>query len=269
MGKENKLFSSLFGEGAKQKKMVKKLKSLKKEYVSLNSKLLSGKISQKELIKYYATQEEIKTMSKKFTLKGGKLSLDKPQEQAVQQQAQQQIQQPMQQPMQQPIEQVVQQQIQRPMLVPEGMPQPQPAELPSQIMADRMELIKREEAIAQLEMVKEQRAREQYAQAQAQAQYQAELQARQQEGLRQQQLASIRAQQGQQPPQPQQLPQRYEAEVFVTDMPVLKIMLEENQLASFQLAIKDSMEHGKLFPYDGALINGSKIVMYRLHILQE
>ncbi len=73
---KSKMFSSLFGDKAKERKLLKKLKILKKEYDTLDSNLISGKITKKELDRFYELKEEISKMAKKFILKDGKLVLN-------------------------------------------------------------------------------------------------------------------------------------------------------------------------------------------------
>jgi hypothetical protein len=79
----NNIFSWLFGDKAKERKLQKKIKILNTEYEILDNKLVTGNITNKELMRYNkvkidltnAIKEEI-AMAKKFLLKDGKLVLN-------------------------------------------------------------------------------------------------------------------------------------------------------------------------------------------------
>ena len=248
MGK-NKLFngmlSGLFGEKAKAKKIIKKIKGLKKDYVTLDKKLLSGTISQKELKKYYNVKEDIKKMSKKFAIKDGKILMNEPVPQVPVQPVQQT---PIQVPVQ-PVQQT---------FIPEGMPGPQTPEIPNKEMADRIAFIARQEAIT--------REEERVYNLQTQ---QAQLNEQQvQERIKQRQLYAQEQAHIHQQEQPQVQGKLFEAEIYIVESPSLKIRLLANQIDGFEHAIGEAMTNGTLFPYVNAKINGSKIIMYKITPLE-
>lgn len=71
MLKKNKIkdfFDGMFGQKAKDKKLMKQLKKLKTRFLQLEEKYDTSKITKKELDEYYKLKEEIKKMAEKFTI---------------------------------------------------------------------------------------------------------------------------------------------------------------------------------------------------------
>lgn len=75
--KINNIFNILMNKSNDgQKKIYKKLKILKKKYDLLNLKLMDGSMTNSELIKYNGIKCELEKMAKKFKLKDGKFVLN-------------------------------------------------------------------------------------------------------------------------------------------------------------------------------------------------
>lgn len=71
MLKNNKIkdfFDGMFGQKAKDKKLMKQLKKLATRFSKLEEKYDTSKITKKELDEYYTLKEEIKKMAEKFTI---------------------------------------------------------------------------------------------------------------------------------------------------------------------------------------------------------
>lgn len=276
---KNKMFDGLFGEGAKQKKLNKKLQNLKKDYQKLDAKLMLGKLSQKELTKYYSIKEEIIKMTKKFTMKDGKLVLNAPQTPAQVQPVA-----PV-QPVQASVAttpapvQLTEEQVRARILQQQQIAQAQQIrqqqiaqaqhdaqiqdDQPSPAMILRAQQIAAEESLAKEAYVRQQQElQRQEAVNEAQIkQHMAEYQAQNADT----QLEPTFEYSNQPAKKQAKKPQIFTAEVSIVDLPNLKIDLEASQMKGFETAIRNAMITGEIFPYLNAVINGSKIIMYRIN----
>jgi len=247
---KNKLFSGLFGEGAKRKKLLSKLKKAKKEYDGLDKKLISGKINKKELDRYYFLKEEINKMAKKFTLKDGKFVLKtevegKKMDNVNTQQPSAEAQQP----------QETGQQVQ-----PE---ENQQVEAMRQAEAQRQAQIRAQQEAQYRAQQQAQAAQMQEAQRQAQIRAQQEEMQQAQIQQAQMQEAQRRAQQQQGAPRPVNTPELRTVFISIPDLPELSLGIKEQDVSQFVHDINEAMVKGVPFEFGPAIVNGSKILMYR------
>src|SRR5690554_4315722 len=73
----SKLFSNLFGDAAKQRRELNKMKKYKQQYLKLDVKVSNNTITKKELDMYNNLKEELKKMASKYEIEDGKLVLKK------------------------------------------------------------------------------------------------------------------------------------------------------------------------------------------------
>ena len=243
---KNSFFSRFFGEEAKAKSMLSKLKKMKKEFDILDNKLLSGKISKSELDRYYVLKEEINKMAKKFTLKDGKFVLKTDQDgEKMNDTNPNTAPAPAPNPAPAPAQPVEQ-----------PIPQPQPVDNSAQIAAMQREQEQRAQAQAQAQHEAQMMAQ---AQAQHEAQMRAQAQAQHEAQMRAQQQASLQ-QPRQAPPQNEGLATVY---LTVSDLPELSLGIKQADVPVFAQAVNKAMVSGEPFEFGPVVVNGSKILMYR------
>ena len=255
-------FSSKRFERIKEKQIIKKLKKIKTEYTSLDKKFMSGTIAKNELDKYFELKKEMNEMAKKFTLKNGKLVLNKENNEEKMETKEQ--------------SNTEQKETSIKNVAPESNT---PADVEQQINAqEQAEMQARQQAQVQAQMQAQMQAQAQQqaqmqAQEQQQAQMQAHAQAQQQEQERGQAMSQQKAemlsqqeainnQQNVNRP-PVQPDDRCIVVVSVSDLPELTLSLKKEAIEVFIEKINGAMINLIPFRFGPFTINGAKILMYR------